>query len=253
MLLLVLAAASGACDRAGRAGGLGPGGGLQVGGGKEPAADSPRGLSLDEERSKNMAIVMAQPIYNSAPSPQPASVAAGSSEELGDAARAQNALLAHEAKRSDRERGMETTLLRMQEQVDKAFTKLYAAAKGSGVRFSAVEDELREVNAGRRTSGVWELRVGKSIDGNAFVLVHDFMRVQPTFAVQGAGTFTASGYLRDSEFEATGSFAQLCMYEVYLANRSLGKYECKPFLEGELDDRVYEDMKKVFTSSLSRK
>lgn len=214
------------------------------------AAVRSRRERLEVERANSMTEVRNQSISTPEPTPYQAGGMRPAQDTPGDLSQAaagqQKLLVAQNAARA-RELETQRKLRALNERTTQLFTKLYEAAKQANIRFAAIEPELASINVGRRTSGVWELRAGDRIDGDRYLMVVDFLRQRPTFAVEGIGLVSADGYLRDSLFESTGIFEESCAYEIYVGSRSIGRYPCQQFLDGSLDVNVLADMKKAFT------
>jgi hypothetical protein len=222
---------------------------------QKPSESASRQQQLDDENARRIAAAMSQPWKadgRQADPPTEDTQLNAPSGDLADAARAQQQILDVQRQQADQQRDIKAIQRRLKDRTSALFVRLYEAAKKSGVRFSPVSAEIAEQNVFRRQTGVWEMRIGKSLDGNTFVTVWDFMEEEPTFAVLGVGMFTARAYLRDAQFESTGRFAKECRYEINVGSDKR-RYPCQEFLDGNLDTLVFEDMKHDFASSLARR
>jgi hypothetical protein len=222
---------------------------------QKPSESASRQQQLDDENARKMAAAMSQPWKadgRQADPPTENFQLSAPSGDLADAARAQQQILDVQKQQADRQEDIQVIRRRMKDRKNALFVRLYEATKKSGVRFSPVSAEIAEQNVFRRQTGVWEMRIGKSLDGDAFVTVWDLMEEEPTFAVLGVGAITARAYLRDAQFESTGRFAKECRYEIIVASEKRS-YSCQEFLDGNLDSSVFEDMKHDFAASLARR
>lgn len=170
-------------------------------------------------------------------------------DPLSAGAQAQRNLLQTQRNKRTFEEEIKVTQRRLAQRSADHTKRLYFAAKAAGIRMSSVASALTSANMGRRTSGVWELMVDEQLDGPYLVTVVDFLNREVTFAVEGKGTYSVRGYLRDPQFEKSGQFAADCKYQIYLGQRSKF-YPCGPFLYGELDGQVERDLKEMLVADI---
>jgi uncharacterized protein len=170
-------------------------------------------------------------------------------DPLAVGARSQRQLLRSQGDEKAFQDTIAATQRRLGEITNEHLRRLYFAAKSAGIRMTPVAAALGPVNAGRRTTGVWELIVDEQIDGPFLVAVLDFSDRELMFAVEGKGTYTASGYLRDPQFRNTGHFAADCKFQVYLGKNSK-LYPCSSYFNGELNDQVDRDLREMLATDI---
>jgi TPR repeat protein len=170
-------------------------------------------------------------------------------DPLAAGAQAQRQLLQQQRDEKAFADAIQDTKRRLDQRAFEHTKRLYYAAKAAGIRMTSVASALAGVNVGRRTSGVWELKVDQSLDGPYLVTVLDFLDREAMFAVEGKGTYSVRGYLRDPQFDKSGTFAADCRYQVYVGQRSKF-YPCAAYLNGELDGQVERDLKEMLAADI---
>lgn len=163
-----------------------------------------------------------------------ASSAASAEGPFADVASAQQEAIRKETARHDARALGPMRSAEMEKRVIAALYAVFEDAKKSGLKLADPQPLINATNVGRRNTGVWELVVEPYGADPRFVVTRDLTTPAGMFALEGLGGISTSAFVRDPGFESTGQFAEGCMYEVFLRNRSV-KFPCMAFLEGKHD------------------
>lgn len=153
---------------------------------------------------------------------------------FADAASAQQEAIRKETAQRDARALGPMRSAEMQKRVIAALYAVFEDAKKSGLKLADPKPLVNATNVGRRNTGVWELVVEPYGTDPWFIVTRDLTTPAGMFALEGLGGISTSAFVRDPGFESTGQFADGCMYEVFLRNRSV-KFPCMAFLEGKHD------------------
>lgn len=178
-----------------------------------------------------------------------ASSAASASGPLADLASAQQEAIRKETAERDARALGPMRSAEMQRRVIAALYAVFEDAKKSGLKLADPQPLINAANVGRRNTGVWALTVEPYGTDPRFVVTRDLTTPQGMFALEGVGWISASSYVRDPGFESTGQFAEGCMYEVFVGNRSV-KFPCMAFLEGKHDKDLIVAMREMVTAEV---
>lgn len=177
------------------------------------------------------------------------SLSYGVQSDLSEAVKAQNQILDKQKAEREKQDGLRRLKNETQERLIALHYELFKLAKKSEIKLQSTVGDVNSINVSRRRTGVWELTATQR-DNNYFVILSEWADRVSGFSPVGYGLVIARGYIRDRNFEEQGYFSQDCKYEIFIGNASR-KYNCKDFVDGKIDQQVFDGMIEMFKAYLS--